>query len=54
MFQDVHLHNEKHALFSNAAKALRPVYTCDFSCDVDAILRTKFATAYPARVVSRV
>ena len=31
MFQDVHLHNEKHALFSNAEKALRPVYTCDFS-----------------------
>ena len=34
--------------------ALRPVYTCDFSCDFDAILRTKLAPAYPARVFSRV
>ena len=33
---------------------LRPVYTCDFSCDFDAILHTKPATAYPARVCSRV
>ena len=30
--------------------ASRPVYTCDF----DAILRTKPAPAYPARVFSRV
>ena len=33
---------------------LRPVYICDFSCDFDAILSTKPAPAYPARVFSRV
>ena len=33
---------------------LRPVYTCDFSCDFDAILHTKPAPAYPALVFSRV
>ena len=33
---------------------LRPVYTCDFSCDFGAILRTKPAPAYPVRVFSRV
>ena len=32
----------------------RPVYTCDFSCDFDAILRTKPAPAYPAGFFSRV
>ena len=33
---------------------LRPVYTCDFSCDFDAILRTKPAPGYPTLVFSRV
>ena len=33
---------------------LRPIYTCDFSYDFGAILRTKPAPAYPARVFSRV
>ena len=35
-------------------RAFRPVYTCDFRCDFGAILRTKPAPAYPARVYSRV
>ena len=32
----------------------RPVYTCDFSYDFDAILRAKPAPTYPARVFGRV
>ena len=38
----------------SAKTSLRHVYTCDFSCDFDTILCTKPATAYPARVCSRV
>ena len=38
----------------NSSESLRPVYTCDFRCDFGAILRTKPAPAYPARVYSRV
>ena len=36
------------------AGMLRPVNTCDFWCDLNAILRTKPAPAYPARAFSRV
>ena len=35
-------------------EGLTPVYTYDFSCDLDAILRMKPASAYLAWVFSRV
>ena len=48
--------NQQHDEASRCriSSVLRPVYTCDFSCDFDAIMRTKPAPAYPARVYSRV